>query len=103
MQAWIETFFSDPSVLSASTPTSGHDEELDISFFSAPTPSASLIDELGSRWKDEAEMQKLLDQLPKVESEGESNVDVRTGLDLDLSGWSFGKDVAPLSSGIGVF
>lgn len=109
MQAWIETFFSDISSLQASTPTSGHDEELDVSFITSSAASSSLIDGLGLRpgWRDEADMQKILDLLPKVASEGENIddqvVDVSAGLGLDLCGWSFGQDAAPTSSGVGVF
>jgi len=48
-------------------------------------------------------MQKILELLPKVESEGDQIVDVHAGLGLDLSGWSFGQDAAPTPSRVGVF
>lgn len=70
------------------------------------------LEAIPADWENEVEMQRLLDLLPVVSSDGDIDrnisVDVRTALGLELCGdWSFSQDPSPATlaslPGVGVF
>jgi len=111
MDAWIrEIFAASPGLPAADLPTPGESEPeptTPAAAASAPAPTAALM-EVVHDWESQVEMQRLLDLLPMVQTDGGIGVDdhcmdIPSALGLELCGeWNFGREL-PTSTNVGVF
>lgn len=105
VDAWIREIFKASPVLTQTALPDTQLKEPVVPYNPCASGETSMIGqqaEAVSEWETGVEMQRILDMLPIIQSSEEG--DSSTGLDLDLcGGWNFINDVAPTSSGVGVF